>query len=187
LPNTLFLTRPSAGHWKSLSDNRLESQLKELLPLFQRARFPGYQPVAINKLSKRPLNIWSSSRLDQVYQAAYKKINGGQRRVATVGRCFLDMVREPVLCGGIYHVMQVYGEHGPGYVEQILAEINQHGNKLEQARAGYLLEQADSTLATHPVLERWAAAVVRGGSRKLDPASDYSDTFSERWALSINV
>lgn len=187
LPNTLFFTRPSAGLWKQLSDKRLQGQLKALFPLYQQACFPGYQRVAIQKLNKRPLNIWSSSRLDDAYQAAYKKAADGRIRVATVGRCFLDMVREPVLCGGIYHVIEVFEEHGANHAEQILAELDHHGNRVEQARVGYLLERADPELASHPTLQRWAASVTRGGSRKLDPASDYSDRFSERWALSINV
>ncbi len=187
LPNTLFFTRPSAGLWKRLSDKRLQGMLKALFPLYQQARFPGYQRVAIQKLNKRRLNIWSSSRLDDAYQAAYKKASDGRIRVATVGRCFLDMVREPLLCGGVYHVIEVFEEHGANHAEQILAELDHHGNRVEQARVGYLLERADPDLASHPTLQRWAASVTRGGSRKLDPASDYSDHFSERWALSINV
>lgn len=187
LPNTLFLTRPSASLWKKLSDSRLEGQLKSLFPIYQQARFPSYQRVAIQKLKNRPLNIWSSGRLDKAWQAAYKKVDGKQRRVATVGRCFLDMVREPALCGGIYHVIEVFEEHGAKNAEQILADVDAHGNKLEQARVGYLLERADPELVAHPILKQWASGVTRGGSRKLDPTSDYSAAFSERWALSINV
>lgn len=187
LPKTLFLTRPSAKLWRNLSETRLEAQLDGLFPLYQRAKLPGYQRIDIHRIKKRPLNIWTSSRLDRAYQAAYKRVESGAMRVATIGRCFLDMVREPELCGGIYHVIEVFEEHGATHVEQILEEIDHHGNKLEQARAGYLLERAEPELVAHPILERWAKGVTRGGSRKLDPAGDYSETFSERWALSINV
>lgn len=187
MPRTLFVTRPSAGLWKQLSDARLEQQLGDLFPGYQQARLPVYRRLRLQRVNRRPLNIWSSRRLDEAYQAAFKKVEQGAIRVATVGRCFLDMVREPDLCGGIYHVIEVFEEHGPANAEQLLTELDRHGNKLEQARAGYLLEQARPDLATNPVIEGWAAQATRGGSRKLDPSEDYAATYSERWALSINV
>jgi len=187
VPKTLFMTRPSPKLWRSLSLAKLGAQLGELMPVYQRARLPGYRALGLRRIRKRPVHLWHSSRLDTAYQAAYKHVQGGHLRVATVARCFLDMVRAPDLCGGIYHVIEVYHEHGHAHLEQILSELDRHGNKLEQARAGYLLEEAAPELQTQPVLERWAHAVTRGGSRKLDPSGDYASTFSERWALSINV
>lgn len=187
IPKTLYLTRPAANLWRSLADARLEAQLGDLLPLYLNAKMPRYQKIELARLKKRALHFWSSSRLDQAWHAAFKNVEGGSLRVATVGRCFLDMVREPELCGGIHHVMEVYEEHASTYASQIISTLNAHGNKLEQARAGYLLERADPTLEEHEVLNRWAAGASRGGSRKLDPSGDYSDHYSERWALSINV
>lgn len=187
IPKTLFITRPSSDHWRRLSNTRLEQQLGDLFPLYQEARLPVYRRLELHRIRKRPLNIWSSRRLDNAYQAAFKKAEQGTIRVATVGRCFLDMVREPDLCGGIYHVIEVFEEHGAKSAAQILSELDSHGNKLEQARVGYLLEQAEPKLADNPIIGKWAAQVTRGGSRKLDPSEDYADTYSERWALSINV
>lgn len=187
LPKTLYLTRPSAKLWREMSEARLKSQLGDLFPLYQRLKLPGYQRLEIQRIKKRTLHFWSSSRLDTAWQAAFKRVEGGSLRMATIGRCFLDMVREPELCGGIYHVMEVYEAHGTPHVTQILTTLDNHGNKLEQARAGYLLERANPALADNEILQRWAAAATRGGSRKLDPSADYADTYSERWALSINV
>lgn len=187
LPKTIFLSRPSANLWRTLALNRLESQLGSDMSLYQQAKFPLHRPIEMGSIKKHPLHFWNSSRLDQTYSAAFKRADGGEIRVATVARCFLDMVREPELCGGIHHVIEVFEEHGPNHVEAIVAEIDNHGNKIEKARAGYLLEIADSRLVDHSVLARWAAAATRGGSRKLDPSSDYADTYSERWALSINA
>lgn len=186
VPKTLFLTRPSINLWRKLSEARLESKLGHLLPLYQQLKLPGYQKLEISRIGKRPLNIWSSGRLDDTWQAAFKRVENGSLRVATIGRCFLDMVREPSLCGGIHHVIEVFEEHGAIHAQQILTEIDHHGNKLEQARAGYLLEQADPAI-NNEILQRWAQSAMRGGSRKLDPTADYAETYSERWAISINV
>src|SRR5690606_7430008 len=140
LPKTLFLTNPSAKLWRALSEHRLEIQLKALLPVYQQANLPPYRRTSIQRIQGRPLNIWSSSRLDEAYQAAFKRVDGGGRRVATLGRRFLDMVRSRDLCGGIYHVVEVFENEEPAHAEAIILELNQHGNKLEQARVGYLLE-----------------------------------------------
>lgn len=187
LPKTLFLSCPSPRLWRILSEERLKSQLKAWYPVYRQTKLPLYRRTSLQRLQGRPLNVWSSSRLDGAYQAAFKRVEGGSRRVATLGRCFLDMVRSPDLCGGIYHVVEVFESEGPSHADAIIAELNQHGNKLERARAGYLLESADPELAKHPTLELWASEATRGGSRKLDPTADYADTYSERWALSINV
>lgn len=187
IPTTLFATRPSATLWKNLSEARLHAELRELFPLYLEAGFPAYRPFNASKLYRRPLNIWSSRRLDDAFHAAFKKVAEGRVRLATVARCFLDMVREPELCGGIHHVIEVYEEHASNHVETILAEVDRHGNRIEQARVGYLLERADPAIESHPILAAWAKKVQRGGSRKLDPSADYADRYSKRWALSINV
>lgn len=187
LPKTLFVTRPSAALWRDLSVSRLKSELKDLYPLYRSAKLPLYHPVTVSRLRKRPINVWSSSRLDRAWNTAFKRIDGHGLRVATLGRCFLDMVREPELCGGIHHVMDVYANHGAVYLQQITNELDVHGTKIEKARAGYLLENAEPGLVENEVLSRWASGVARGGSRKLDPAADYAESYSQRWALSINV
>lgn len=187
LPKTLFLTRPSNSLWHNLSDSRLRSELGGLFQMYKDAKLPVYRMLSAQRMRGRPLNIWSSSRLDKAWNAAFKRVNEGDLRVANIGRCFLDMVREPDLCGGINHVVEVYENHGKVYFEQIIAELDAHGTRIEQARSGYLLERSYPAIKENDVLHRWASKVTRGGSRKLDPSADYSDSYSERWALSINV
>lgn len=185
LPRTLFISRPSRSHWQSLARARLETRLGDWFAAHQRCRLPSYRFTEITRIEKHAIHIWTSTRLDREYHSAFKHIGEQHIRVATIGRCFLDMVRSPELCGGIHHVMDVYVEHGPTYLELILTEIDTHGTKIEKARAGYLLEQA--SVKAHPMLDNWARGVTRGGSRKLDPSADYSEQYSEKWALSINV
>ena len=185
LPKTMYLSHPDAKHWRKLASERLADRTGKLWGIYQAAKLPAYTYPEFEKINRRPVNVWASSRLAGTFNACFKNVSDDRKRVATVGRSFLDMVREPDLCGGIYHVMDVYKEHGAPHLQQIINEIEAHGTKIEQARAGYLLEERCSI--EHATLGKWAAGVARGGSRKLDPNSDYSDQYSERWALSINV
>lgn len=185
LPRTLFISRPSRKHWQSLSDARLEGQVGRLFEVHRRCRLPKHRFSELTRIGRHMVHTWTSTRLEREYYSAFKNIRDQDIRVATIGRCFLDMVRSSDLCGGIHHVMDIFEEHGSTYFDLILTEIDTHGTRIEQARAGYLLEQA--SVEKHPILEKWASNVARGGSRKLDPSADYSERYSERWALSINV
>ena len=40
-----------------------------------------------------------------VHLGAFRKTAESEVRVATIGRTFLEMLREPALCGGIQHVL----------------------------------------------------------------------------------
>jgi predicted transcriptional regulator of viral defense system len=112
-------------------------------------------------------------------------VQGKPRRVATIGRTFLDMLREPGLCGGIYHVLDIFTEQAPRYLRLIVDEIDRHGTKIDKVRAGYVL--AERLNLTHPAFAVWQTCAQRGGSRKLDAQADYSPRFSETWCLSINI
>lgn len=185
LPKTIYLSHPDAKHWRQLANERLAAKTGNLWGIYQAAKLPTYNYPAFEKVNRRPVNVWASNRLAGSLNACFKKVADDRKRVATTGRCFLDMVREPDLCGGIYHVMDVYEEHAKPHLQNIINEVDAHGTKIEQARVGYLLEERCSI--EHEIFGKWAASVVRGGSRKLDSKNDYSDQYSERWALSINV
>lgn len=95
------------------------------------------------------------------------------------------MIRRPDLCGGIRHVIEVYKGHASTYLTLITAEIDAHGAPIDKIRAGYILEEMCSL--SDPVVAGWQRYVQRGGSRKLDAASEYSPHYSARWCLSINI
>jgi predicted transcriptional regulator of viral defense system len=63
--------------------------------------------------------------------------------------------------------------------------LDRNGNAIEKSRAGYLLE--DYGHIQDEKVNEWAKQVQRGGSRKLDPAGPFRETYSERWCLSLNV
>jgi predicted transcriptional regulator of viral defense system len=112
-------------------------------------------------------------------------VQGKPRRVATIGRTFLDMLRAPDSCGGIYHVMDRYAAEAPRYLRLIVDEIDRHGTNIDKVRAGYVL--AERLKLAHPAFDAWRAFAQRGGSRKLYAQAGYSPRFSETWCLSINI
>ena len=95
------------------------------------------------------------------------------------------MLREPNLCGGIYHVISAFKSHAANYQRLIVAEIEQHGEPIDKVRCGYFFEEV--TGIKNPAVEKWASLAQRGGSRKLDPTAEYSPVYSEKWCLSINA
>lgn len=108
-------------------------------------------------------------------------------RVSDVGYTFLDMIKKPDRCGGIYHVLEVFEEHGKRHRNSILKVVNAIGNKIDKARIGYIMEEVVG-IDGSPTLEKWVkTAVQRGGSRKLDADNEYKNVYSERWCISINI
>ena len=118
-------------------------------------------------------------------RGAFKTIRSATIRVATVGRVFLDMVREPQHCGGIQHVVDTWRAYAERNLPLIVEEIERHGNAVEKVRAGYLLDEVCHL--SHPLIDGWTKLAQRGGSRMLDPQAEYASHYSEKWMLSINV
>jgi len=95
------------------------------------------------------------------------------------------MLRNPSLCGGIYHVLDVYRENAKRYLRLIIDEVDRHGSAIDKVRVGYVLEERLGL--TEPRVEKWIENVQRGGSRKLVADEPYKPVFSEKWCLSINI
>jgi hypothetical protein len=95
------------------------------------------------------------------------------------------MLREPALCGGMQHVVDVFRSHAGLYLDLIVAEIESHGTAIDKVRGGYLLTEVCGL--NSPVIEHWSVHAQRGGSRRLDPGADYEPVYSARWQLSVNV
>ncbi len=180
IPKTLFVTTPPGPMWQKFAKQKMQKDIGQRLHQYLNAGLPRLVQVKMEKVHKRPVNKYGS-----VHQGAFKRIRGSQLRVATIGRTFLDMLREPALCGGITHVMEVFRENAPKYEPLIVETIDRNGTLIEKARAGYILEELCKV--RNPAIDRWAKSAQRGGSRKLDPHSEYSPNYSERWSLSLNV
>lgn len=180
LPEQIYVSSPAGREWTAFASERMTRDLGDDKVDYLAAGLPALQRTVVSKIGQRQVHRYSS-----VHRGAYRAIKDSPVRVATLGRTFLDMLREPGLCGGIAHVLQVFGERASSNLRLILDEFDQHGASIDKVRAGFILEELCKL--RDPRIDAWTSVAARGGSRKLDPSADYAPTFSERWALSINV
>lgn len=179
-PKILYFTRPAASEWRKQAALRMEKDLGERWAAYEPSGLPRMLMPKITALGSTVVQFAERSQL-----GAFRRVAGSTLRVATLGRVFLDMLREPALCGGIQHVIDIYRREAARYLSLILDELDRHGQPIDKVRAGYLLTEV-CQLET-PAIAVWAALAQRGGSRKLDPEGEYAPHYSERWQLSINV
>lgn len=179
-PKILYLSTPPDGEWKEQAAARMDKDLKQRKERYIAAKLPILKYQNFERIESMRIELIRRS-----HRGAFKTIKSPCIRVAMVGRTFLDMLREPELCGGMQHVIDTYREYGAKYLKLIIDEVDKHGTSIERARAGYLLENVCNL--SDPWIDVWASNVQRGGSRKLDPQAEYAPFFSERWALSVNV
>jgi predicted transcriptional regulator of viral defense system len=177
---TLYATRPSATAWRAQAQAKMQKELATQFEAYCQSKLPIMSPLKIDRILKTSVHFQERTQL-----GAFKHIAGRSLRVATIGRVFLDMIREPKLCGGIQHVVDVYKKEAHRYLDFIVSEINTHGTPIDKVRAGYLLTEVCKL--KHATISAWLSFAQRGGSRKLDPHSEYALQYSEIWQLSINV
>ena len=182
IPKTLFISSPAPPDWKKFSLERMLKDLggSEAYAVYRYSRFPQLRRLNLAKIGRETVHRHAS-----LHPGAFIALRDRWLRVATIGRTFLDMIREPDLCGGIYHVLGVYQEHAERYLQLVVDEIDQHGTKIEKTRGGYILEERLGL--NHETIGKWVKFAQRGGSRKLYAHSEYSPRFSEKWCLSLNI
>ena len=176
----LYMTRPPSAEWRKQAAARIAKDLGERLTGFQTSGLPQLTQPKIAKVGHTPIHFSERMQL-----GAFRLVSGSSLRVATVGRVFLDMVREPALCGGIQHVVDIYRREAKRYLKLVVDEVDRHGQPIDKVRVGYLLSEVCRLDA--PEFATWQQFAQRGGSRKLDAEGEYVSTYSERWLLSINV
>ena len=177
IPRIIFYSSPGPKNWREFAKEKVLKDYDGDTPINPK----GLTLINIKKFGKKHINKYNS-----IHMGAFIKIKDKSLRVATIGRVFLDMLKKPSLCGGIHHVIEIFEEYGEQYLELIVSDIDTHGNKIDKVRAGYILDEICSI--EHNILNKWIKeSVQRGGSRRLDPDSEYSSTFSEKWCLSINT
>lgn len=181
-PKVLFMSSPKSKLWAQLAKEQMEKDLGEDLKVYLETELPTLKRLMVNKIAGKPINVYSSGHYDY---GAYVTVKDKVLKVSTIGRTFLDMIRSPDLCGGIYHVLEVYSEHAKRYLRLIVDETDKNGSLIDKTRVGYILDERLGL--SEPRIERWKKNVQRGGSRKLVADGDYSPIFSETWCLSINI
>ena len=180
IPGKLYISSPPASTWRSFAKKQMRKDLSDDYENYCMNGLPLLVRTKMIKINKMEVHCFSSKHL-----GAYKRVRGRPLRVSTVGRTFLEMLRNPELSGGINHVLDVFEEYGKKYLRLITDDIDKHGAPIDKVRAGYILKERlgiDSE-----VVESWSLFAQRGGSRKLDSSSEYIADWSDKWKISINI
>jgi len=180
IPKVIYLSSPASNDWMEFAKKRMKNDLGNFYKDYCDYSLPKLTKLNFSRIQNNKIFRYSS-----IHHGAFKHIEGRTLRVSTIGRTFLDMLREPDYCGSMYHVIDVFKNYAEQYSNLIIDEIDRHGTNIEKSRAGYLLEEI-LHIENHRI-NKWAKAVKRGGSRKLDPKQAYSEKYSERWSLSLNM
>lgn len=181
IPVKIYLSSPSSMTWAKEADLRMKAEMGEAdFLMYKQNDLPLLKKPKFLKIKNREINCYHSS-----HRGAFIKVRDGNMRVSSLGRTFLDMLRNPDLCGGMKHVVNVFEEHAEQYLALIIDEINQHAKAVEKVRAGYILE--DLCGIENKGISDWSEFAQRGGSRKLDASAEYVPDWSEKWKISLNL
>jgi hypothetical protein len=180
IPGRLFLSSPPPRKWSEEADLRMRKDLGDDLETYLENGLPPLTRVRFDKLGRTEIHRFSS-----IHWGAYINVHGRSLRVSSIGRTFLDMLRNPELCGGMAHVIETYESHAAQYLRPIVEEIDRHGGAIDKVRAGYLMHEKMGM--RHELIENWRSFVQRGGSRKLDPTGEYVPEWSDQWCISLNI
>lgn len=181
LPKIIFASTWDAPRWREEARKHMEKQLGNHYLEYLACSLPRLRHIKLKAISKQQVSIYASNSI-----GSFVLVRDRDFRVSSIGRTFLDMLRRPDLCNGMSHVLDVFEEHAKRHLTLIINELDQHGSKIECARAGYILEEICG-INNDNRIDAWQAHVQRGGSRKLDPLRDYEPDFSDRWSISLNV
>jgi len=180
IPSKLYISTPTISEWRSFAENQMKKDLGEDYTQYKTNGLPKFAYLKMEKINKTEIHHLNSKHL-----GAYKSVRGRPIRVATIGRTFLEMLKSPELCGGINHVLDVFEEYGEKHLRLITDDIDKNGTPIIKVRAGYIFEELLNIKSE--VVEKWSSFAQRGGSRKLDPKSEYIPEWSDKWKLSLNV
>ncbi|MBU6467904.1 MAG: hypothetical protein KGN31_07925 [Betaproteobacteria bacterium] len=179
-PKIVLMSTPPSSDWRKQALEKMHRDLDGRFDEYIANGLPKLTKLNLLKIGKTSIQFHERSQL-----GAFRNVANSPLRIATIGRVFLDMVREPQLCGGIQHVIDVFLSEAKRHLRYIIDEVEQHGTPIDKVRSGFLLEEVCNL--SDPAIEKWVAYAQRGGSRKLDPEGEYFPHFSDRWKLSINV
>lgn len=180
LPKVIYLSTPPPKEWRISANKKMMKDCRGFLDEYLSYSLPKLDKIKFDKIKKNRVIKYSS-----VHHGNFKHIEGRMLRVSTIGRTFLDMLRQSDHCGGMDHVIETFEKFGKQYSKLIIEEIDRHGKAIEKARAGYLLEEFCHIKDSR--IDEWAKHVQRGGSRKLDPTKEYREVYSDRWCISLNA
>ncbi len=180
IPSKIFCSTPKQPDWKKFAIEKMQKDLGGDYSDYVKQDLPQLRRILVNKIGKKDIKIYSS-----IHLGAFRNVRDKAFRVATIGRTFLDMIKDPELCGGMSYVITVYKNYAEKYIEPIVEEINRNGGPIHKVRAGYILDEIMEI--RNAKIEQWSKLAQRGGSRKLDPSAEYEPQWSDKWCISLNV
>ncbi len=176
IPRVLIYSAPDTKSWRKFAYEKMKKDFNGHI----NEALPKLSLINIKKFGKKELIRYNSA-----HPGSYINIKNSALKISRIGRTFLDMIRKPDLCGGIYNVLAAYEDYAEQYLDLIIDEVDRNGKKIEKVRAGYILEERLSI--SNEKIKNWKAFAQRGGSRKLDPNNDYYPNYSAEWCLSVNI
>lgn len=180
-PNITVLTTPNKEGWDEFVRRRLERDLGEQQSRYEASSLPSLQRFRV-KPARKAISV---SYYQSNFTPSYVMMRAGRLRVSSLGRVFLEMLRQPDMCGGMAHIATIFAQSGARYADLIITEVDRFGGPIDKVRAGYFLESLAHV--TDPRIDAWTAFASRGGSRVIDPGAPYAPEFSRRWSLSLNL
>lgn len=178
--NIIFFTSPSQSRWKELALKKMKNELGENYQQHLENRLPRLKRSTLPKFKKKTVIKYSTNKMGSFISTNYDRL-----RVSTIGRTFLDMIRKAEYCGGMKLVVDIFQKEAKKHIDDIIDEIEKHGQKIDKVRAGYILDEVCKI--KNDTVESWIQNAQRGGSQKLDSSAPYEPTYSEKWCLSINI
>lgn len=179
-PTELSFSRPAKPMWQRLVSEHIADEIGSLR-LGDGRRVPRIQHAIIpERVRKRVVQVHETR-----HPGSWQLVRDANIRVATIGQTFADMLARPQWCGGMAHVLEVWGSQAVTFLEEIIEAVERAPIKLVKVRAGYILEERLGLQDAR--VENWTTFAQRGGSQVLDPEGDYLPIFSEKWMISVNV
>ncbi|WP_230312638.1 hypothetical protein, partial [Paracoccus lichenicola] len=179
-PTFLFITSPPDATVRSWNKNRVIDDFGSVLSnedIYIEPLLLTHHPKNVRR---RPIN-----QLKTKFYGDWRTVRGQDTRVASIGQVFLDMVDDPARCGGMRHVLGVWKEHATKYLDQIVKAVDASEQKICKVRAGYILDEYLGI--SNSKVSSWLKYAERGGSRVLEAGRGYTEPFSEKWMMSVNV
>ena len=177
-PEALHITTPARTLWTHMRDIQMAEDYEDEPA---QSSLPQLSKIGIREKVRRRHVIIHESK----HPAKPAPIAGSVGRIATIGRVFVDMLDQPLLCGGIRHVLDCYDRHAAQWLDEIVTAVDTTDSPIVKVRAGYILDEMMGL--SHPDINGWTRWAQRGGSRKLDSQAPYGQIFSEKWMIALNA
>lgn len=179
-PEVLFITTLSNVKARVENQIRIQNEIVSSLKsdeIYIEPLRVTHHPTSVRK---RKISVLKSSDHGDT-----RIVKGTSQRIASIGQTFLNMLENPERCGGMRHILDIWKENGHKYLKQIIKAVENSSKPILKVRAGYILNEYMGY--QDPQILQWSRYAQRGGSRVLEKGRPYTEPFSEKWMISLNV